>query len=210
MAQPPPGASLAELARAAVTCTACPLHLTGTQTVFGRGPRHAAVMLVGEQPGDVEDRIGEPFVGPAGKVLREVLAEVGLAPERVYVTNAVKHFKWEPRGKRRLHAKPNSREMAACRPWLMAELGRVRPKVLVALGVTAAKSLLGPSVRLMEQRGRPLQSDLAPYIVVTVHPSSLLRIPDREDRHAARAAFAADMARVAALAREGETSASAP
>jgi uracil-DNA glycosylase len=189
------------LRRAAAGCRACPLWETGTQTVFGDGPERAEVVMVGEQPGDKEDLEGEPFVGPAGRVLDRALREVGIDRDLVYVTNAVKHFKWVPRGKRRIHQAPNAAEMAACRPWLLAELEAVRPKVLVALGATAAKSLYGPKFRITQQRGQFVDCDLAPLATATVHPSSILRAPDA-DRDAAMAAFVADMGTVAeALSR---------
>lgn len=188
------------LRAAAAGCTACDLHNIGTQTVFGEGPASAAVMLVGEQPGDVEDLRGRPFVGPAGKLLDRALAQAGIARECVYVTNAVKHFKWLPRGKKRLHAKPNAREIRACAPWLEGEIAAVRPKVIVCLGATAAQALLGPGFRLTERRGGFVQSALAPYVLATVHPSSLLRIADRDARHAAMARFVADLRRAAEVA----------
>jgi DNA polymerase len=188
--------SLASLRRAAAGCTAGPLHRTGTQTVFGEGARAADVLLVGEQPGDREDLEGRPFVGPAGRLLDEALAEAGLDRSSAYVTNVVKHFKWEPRGTRRIHQKPSWGEVAACRPWLEAELELVRPTALVLLGATAAQGLLGRDFRVTRQRGEPLDSALAPLVVATVHPSSILRAPD-ERRQAERAAFVPDLAVVA-------------
>jgi uracil-DNA glycosylase family protein len=168
--------------------------LTGTQTVFGEGPARAEVMMVGEQPGDQEDRAGQPFVGPAGRVLDEALEEVGIDRSRVYVTNVVKHFKWVARGKRRIHSKPNAREIRACRPWLDAELADVQPRVVVALGATAAQALLGASFRVTQQRGKPLEdTGLAPYVVATVHPASILRAPDPESREAEGRAFVHDL-----------------
>ena len=191
-AEPTP--SLDQLREAARRCRACDLFLTGTQTVFGEGPARAEVMMVGEQPGDQEDRAGQPFVGPAGRVLDEALEEVGIDRSRVYVTNVVKHFKWVARGKRRIHSKPNAREIRACRPWLEAELADVQPRVVVALGATAAQALLGASFRVTQQRGKPLEdTGLAPYVVATVHPASILRAPDPETREAEGRAFVHDL-----------------
>ena len=191
----PETSSLKELREAARHCTACPLYKTATQTVFGEGPKNAALMLIGEQPGDYEDVAGKPFVGPAGKIMNRALEDAGIDRKQVYVTNAVKHFKWEPRGKRRIHKKPNSREIAACRPWLEAELRLVRPKVVVCLGATAAQTIFGPAFRVTRERGKVLRSDLAPncQVVATVHPSSLLRQPDEESREREYAAFVADL-----------------
>jgi uracil-DNA glycosylase len=189
--------SLEALRSAAAGCTACDLHRTGTQTVFGDGPADAELVLVGEQPGDKEDLAGEPFVGPAGRVLDEALQAAGIDRRRTYVTNAVKHFKWEgTRGKVRLHKTPSRTEQLACRPWLDAELRVIRPSVLVCLGATAAKAVLGPDVRVTRDRGRFLDSDHAPHVMVTVHPSSILR-GDPASRAAAMAAFTDDL-RVAA------------
>src|ERR1051325_4235171 len=180
----PPGkaTTLQGLREEAARCRACPLWKEATQTVCGDGPRKAKVMFVGEVPGDEEDRAGRPFVGPAGKYLERVLEEVGIDRSQIYVTNAVKHFKWEPRGKRRLHKKPNGGEIAACRPWLFAELKFVKPQVLICLGATAAQSLLGKDFRVSRQRGELISSSLAPYVMATVHPSSILRAPDEEKR----------------------------
>jgi len=191
----PETSSLKELREAARHCTACPLYKTATQTVFGEGPKNAALMLIGEQPGDYEDVAGKPFVGPAGKIMNRALEDAGIDRKQVYVTNAVKHFKWEPRGKRRIHKKPNSREIAACRPWLEAELRLVRPKVVVCLGATAAQTIFGPAFRVTRERGKVLRSGLAPncQVVATVHPSSLLRQPDEESREREYAAFVADL-----------------
>lgn len=190
--------SLKRLREAAATCHACPLWRTGTQTVFGKGSPRARLMLVGEQPGDREDRAGEPFVGPAGEVLSKALEEAGIDRTEAYVTNVVKHFKWtQGRGKRRLHQRPNTEEIGACRPWLDAELEVVRPEVLVCLGATAAKALLGSKIRVTKDRGRFLESDLAPAVSVTVHPSSILRIDDEEERRTARAELVADLAKIA-------------
>ncbi len=170
--------TLQSLRAAALHCTACPLYANATQTVFGEGPAEAELMLVGETPGDQEDRQGRPFVGPAGRLLDRCLAEAGIDRRRAYVTNAVKHFKWLPRGKKRIHSKPNAMEIRACRPWVEAEIALVRPKVLVCLGATAARTLLGPSFRVSVDRGRPVESKLAPVVLATVHPSALLRADD--------------------------------
>lgn len=161
--------------------------------MFGEGPTDAAIVLVGEQPGDYEDVAGRPFVGPAGKIMDRALEEAGIDRNEVYVTNAVKHFKWEPRGKRRLHKKPNSREIAACRPWLEAELRIVRPQLLVCLGATAAQAIFGPSFRVTRERGKILSFDLAPKTLATVHPSSLLRQPDEESRRREYQKFVSDL-----------------
>jgi uracil-DNA glycosylase family protein len=161
-ATPPETSSLKELCEAARDCTACHLYKHATQTVFGEGPKNAPIMLVGEQPGDYEDVVGKPFVGPAGKIMDRALAEAGIDRKEVYITNAVKHFKWEPRGKRRLHKKPNSREIAACRPWLEAELRLVKPNLVVVLGATAAQTIFGPSFRVTRERGKVLSSKFAP------------------------------------------------
>ena len=195
----PPRLSLKALQEAARTCRACPLWRTGTQTVFGEGPASARLLLVGEQPGDKEDEIGRPFVGPAGQLLEDALGEAGIDRADTFLTNAVKHFKWTPRGKRRIHQKPNASEVAACRPWVVAELEVVQPRVLVCLGATAAQSLLGRGVRVTRDRGRPLESSLAPVAFATVHPSSILRAPDAEARRRERALFVDDL-RVAAAA----------
>src|SRR5438874_1858586 len=192
-AQPPDTSSLADMRDAATKCTACHLYKRATQTVFGEGPKDSAIMLVGEQPGDYEDQEGKPFVGPAGKIMDRALEEAGIDRKEVYVTNAVKHFKWEPRGKRRIHQKPNSREVAACRPWLEAELRLVRPKLLVVLGSTAGQAIFGPSFRVTRERGKVLSSKFAPKVVATVHPSSLLRQPDEESRHREYARFVSDL-----------------
>jgi uracil-DNA glycosylase family protein len=192
-------ATLASLREEAARCRACPLWQHATQTVFGEGPPKAELLFVGEQPGDAEDKEGRPFVGPAGRVFDEALAEAGIDREKVYVTNAVKHFKWKARGKRRIHQKPNAAETAACRPWLDAELEVVSPSVLVALGATAAQALLGRGFRVTQQRGVPVESDLAPNVVATVHPSSILRAPDEAARTEAYAAFVADLRAAARL-----------
>src|SRR6476646_4608030 len=192
-AQPPDTSSLAAMREAAAHCTACYLYKRGTQTVFGEGPKRAAMMLVGEQPGDYEDVAGKPFVGPAGKIMNRALEEAGIDRQKVYVTNAVKHFKWEPRGKRRIHQKPNSREIAACRPWLEAELRIVKPKLVVAMGATAAHTVFGPSFRVTRERGKVLSSKLAPRVLATVHPSSLLRQPDEASREREYKHFVSDL-----------------
>jgi uracil-DNA glycosylase family protein len=192
-AQPPNTSSLAEVRDAAGECKACHLYKRATQTVFGEGRKDALIMLVGEQPGDYEDREGKPFVGPAGKIMDQALEEAGIDRKEVYVTNAVKHFKWEPRGKRRIHQKPNSREIAACRPWLEAELRLVKPKLLVCLGATAAQTVFGPSFRVTRERGKVLSSKLAQRTLATVHPSSLLRQPDEESRQREYERFVVDL-----------------
>jgi uracil-DNA glycosylase family protein len=191
--------TLTSLRKEAARCRACPLWENATQTVFGEGPAKAELLFVGEVPGDVEDREGRPFVGPAGRVFDEALAEAGIDRRKVYVTNAVKHFKWEARGKRRIHQKPNAAETAACRPWLDAELEVVSPRVLVALGATAAQALLGRDFRVTKQRGVPVESDLAPNVLATVHPSSILRAPDEAAREEAYDAFVADLRAAAKL-----------
>ena len=195
----PETTSLPKLREAAADCQACDLWKTGTQTVFGEGARTAEIVFVGEQPGDKEDLAGRPFVGPAGRVLDEALELAGIDRKLAYVTNAVKHFKWQARGKRRIHQKPNWAELAACRPWLDAELAAVKPKVLVALGATAAQALLGREFRVTKQRGVPVESDLAPYVVATVHPSSILRQETDEDRAEAMGELVSDLKVVAKL-----------
>jgi len=193
--------SLASARAAAKDCQACDLWARATQTVFGEGRRKAELMFVGEQPGDSEDLEGRPFVGPAGKLLDRVLEEVGIDRGAVYVTNVVKHFKWEARGKRRIHKKPNVSEIAACRPWLDTEIELVKPRAIVCLGATAAQALLGRQFRLTAHRGEFIPSSLAPLLTATVHPSSILRAPDDETRRRERAAFAADLQRVAKALR---------
>jgi len=178
-------------------CKACDLYKRGTQTVFGQGPARAGVMMVGEQPGDAEDIAGQPFVGPAGRLLDRALEEAGIDRSRVYVTNVVKHFKWEPRGKRRIHAKPNAAEIGACRPWLETEIALVKPRVLVCLGATAAQALLGRGFKVTRQRGEFVPSPLAPLATATVHPSSILRTPDDESRQREMREFVADLKKVA-------------
>jgi DNA polymerase len=194
--------NLPKLRSAAAVCKACDLWKTGTQTVFGEGSKNAEIVFVGEQPGDKEDLAGKPFVGPAGRVFDEGLAVVGIDRRAAFVTNAVKHFKWEARGKRRIHQKPNAAELAACRPWLDAELDAVRPKVVVLLGATAAQALLGRQFRVTKNRGRPVESDLAPHVLATVHPSSILRQRTDEERAAAMADFVSDLRVVAKLLAE--------
>ena len=191
--------NLPKLREAAAGCKTCDLWKTGTQTVFGEGLKSAAIVFVGEQPGDKEDLAGKPFVGPAGRVFDEGLEAAGIDRRLAYVTNAVKHFKWEARGKRRIHQKPNAAELAACRPWLDAELEAVRPNVLVLMGATVAQALLGRQFRVTKDRGRPVDSDLAPYVLATVHPSSILRQRTDEERTAAMADFVADLRMVAKL-----------
>lgn len=193
----PPRPTMELLRHAARNCRACPLWKTGTQTVFGDGSYHAKVMFVGEQPGNDEDIAGKPFVGPAGKLLDNARVEAGINRDDVYVTNAVKHFKWEPKGKRRFHKKPNAREIAACRPWLEAELSVLKPRVLVCLGATAAQSLLGKDFRVSRRRGQLIDSPLAEKVMATVHPSSILRAPDDDARHAELEKFVADLKNVA-------------
>jgi len=205
----PPRATLPLLREIAAGCQACDLYKCGTQTVFGEGRVRARAMLVGEQPGDSEDRAGRPFVGPAGKLLDKALEAAGIDRNLVYVTNVVKHFKWVPRGKRRLHEKPNAREIAACRPWLEAEIAVVKPRVLVLLGATAAQAILGRSFKVTKQRGEILASDLAPRVMATVHPSSLLRAPDDETRRRETRRFVEDLARIAPLVADGDADAEA-
>ena len=193
--------SLAALQRAARDCRACDLWKNATQTVFGEGASKAAIMFVGEQPGDQEDLAGHPFVGPAGKLLDEAMLEAGMDRNEVYVTNAVKHFKWAPaeRGKRRIHKKPRYSEIHACRPWLDAEISLVKPKVLVCLGATAAQSLLGRDFSVSRQRGELIESPLAPKVMATVHPSSILRAPDHASRQLQKEQFVRDLTKIAAL-----------
>jgi DNA polymerase len=193
-AKPPKTANWDSLRRAARKCEACPLYKNATQTVFGEGALAAQIVFVGEQPGDQEDREGRPFVGPAGRLLDRALAAAGVDRTKCYVTNAVKHFKFEPRGKRRLHKKPNEMEINACRPWLNAELAMLKPRFLVCLGGTAARSVLGRTVKVMQERGHFLQTEWAERTLITVHPSSLLRIPDPESKEREFARLVADLA----------------
>ena len=188
--------SLSSLSEAAAGCRGCELWKTGTQTVFGEGARSSRLMLVGEQPGDEEDLTGKPFVGPAGRLLDKALDEAGIDRRAAYVTNVVKHFKWVAKGKRRLHSKPNAREIGACLPWLEAEIELIRPHVLVALGATAAQSLLGRDFRVSRQRGQFVPSPLAPFVTATVHPSSILRSPTEEDRRVEMGLFIEDLKKV--------------
>lgn len=187
------------LRAAAAECIACPLYANATQTVFGEGQAGAAILFVGEQPGDAEDLAGRPFVGPAGRLLDRCIEEAGIDRSRAYVTNAVKHFKWVPRGTRRIHSKPSSLEIAACFPWLEAEIAAVKPRIVVALGATAAQALFGKAFRVTRDRGRPVASRFAPYAMATVHPSSLLRAPDEETRHRETERFIADLKQIARL-----------
>jgi uracil-DNA glycosylase family protein len=189
--------TLAKIREAARNCRGCPLWKVGTQTVFGEGSKHAELMLVGEQPGNEEDLTGHPFVGPAGKLLDRALADAGIDRSLVYVTNVVKHFKWEPRGKRRIHKKPNAGEIAACRPWLDTEIALVKPRAIVCLGATASQALLGRQFRVTAHRGAFVPSPLAPLVLATVHPSSILRAPDDEARHREMKQFTNDLRTVA-------------
>jgi len=199
--------TLTALREAAASCRGCPLYRDATQTVFGEGRAAAEVVLVGEQPGDQEDRRGKPFVGPAGRVLGEALEDAGIDRADVYITNVVKHFKFIPRGKRRIHKRPSAAETSACRPWLDAELEAIRPTALMALGATAGQDLFGRSFRVTKQRGRPLDSDLARLVMASVHPSSILRAPDDESRREEFERFVADLQALAEGLRElGEAS----
>lgn len=189
--------TLDALASAAEGCRGCPLYADATQVVFGQGRPSARLMLVGEQPGDKEDKEGEPFVGPAGRLLDKALEEAGIVRSTAYVTNAVKHFKWKPRGNRRLHQTPRAGEIEACKPWLAAEVQAVEPEAVLAMGATAARSLFGTKVKVTKDRGKPLESPLAPVAAVTIHPSALLRLRDHDEREAEFAAFVADLEGVA-------------
>jgi DNA polymerase len=191
--------TLPKLRSAAAGCRACDLWERGTQTVFGEGSARARILFVGEQPGDHEDLAGRPFVGPAGGLLDRALVEAGIDRDEVYVTNIVKHFKWEPRGKRRIHKKPNALEIAACRPWFDAEIALTKPEVIVCLGATAAQALLGKNFKVSRMRGEFIHSDLAPYVIATVHPASALRAPDDETRRAEIQSFIVDIKKVAKL-----------
>jgi uracil-DNA glycosylase len=199
----PDNPTLPKLRSAASACRGCELWKSAKQTVFGEGSSHAKVMLIGEQPGDQEDQLGHPFVGPAGRLLDEVLAKAGLARDEIYVTNVVKHFKWEPRGKRRIHKKPRYSEIVACRPWLDWEIKLVRPKAVVCLGATAAQALLGPKFRVTQRRGQWVKSPLAKYVMATVHPSSILRAPDHETRQAETERFVQDLSNLASVVAGG-------
>lgn len=194
--------TLSSLREAAATCRGCSLYRNATQTVFGEGPATAEVVLVGEQPGDQEDRQGRPFVGPAGKMLDRALADAGIDRGKVFITNVVKHFKFQPRGKRRIHKRPAAEEVRACAPWFRSELEVVKPKALVAMGATAAQDLFGRSFRVTKERGKPLDSDLAPLVTATIHPSAILRAPDEDSRREEYEAFVADLRGVARRLRE--------
>jgi len=198
----PNSTSIRTLTQAAQDCRGCDLYKHATQVVFGEGAKASQVMFIGEQPGDQEDKQGHPFVGPAGTLLDKALAEAGIPRTDVYVTNAVKHFKWEPRGKRRIHTKPRWSEIKACRPWLEAELRALKPAVIVCLGSTAAQSVFGSTFKLMQQRGQALASALAPQVVATIHPSAVLRAPDSEGRRAAYEMLVADLKVVAKLLKK--------
>lgn len=198
IADPPDTRSLQKLRAAAAGCRACPLWRTGTQTVFGEGGEHAALLVVGEQPGDREDIEGHPFVGPAGRLLERALEASGVPRDEVYITNAVKHFKWEPRGKRRLHKTPAQREIEACLPWLEAELSTIEPRVILCLGATAARAVMGGKVRVTETRGQILQSPLGKEVVITIHPAYILRL--RSGAEQAFAMFVEDVEHAAARA----------
>ena len=197
-ADPPKTRSLPKLRSAAAACRACPLWRIGTQTVFGEGGEHAALLVVGEQPGDREDIEGHPFVGPAGRLLDQALEATGVPRKEVYITNAVKHFKWEPRGKRRLHRTPAQREIEACLPWLAAELAAVEPKVILCLGATAARAVMGGKIRVTESRGQPLHSPLGKEVIITIHPAYILRL--RTGMEEAFELFVSDVGQAAKLA----------
>jgi DNA polymerase len=198
----PPRPTLAKLRDASAECKACDLWKTGTQTVFGEGTQKSLVMFIGEQPGDKEDLAGRPFVGPSGALLDRALEEVGIDRKKVYVTNVVKHFKWEPRGKRRIHKKPNAAEITACHPWLRSEINVIQPRAIVCLGSTAAQAILGPKFRVTVQRGIFVPSDLAEYVTATVHPSSILRAPSDEARQTERARFVEDLRKISEAIRD--------
>jgi uracil-DNA glycosylase len=197
----PATTSIRKLSAAAHECTGCDLYKNATQVVFGAGPQKARVMFVGEQPGDQEDRQGQPFVGPAGALLDKALEDAGIPRDEVYVTNAVKHFSWEPRGKRRIHKKPRASEIKACRPWLEAELRAVKPVILVCLGATAAQSVLGAQFKLTQHRGTMQTSPIAPQVLATIHPSAVLRAPDSEGRRLAYESLVDDLKVVAKALR---------
>lgn len=202
--------TLESVRRAAEVCRRCELWKRGTQTVFGEGASSARLMLVGEQPGDSEDLTGRPFVGPAGKLLRDALEEAGIDLADVYLTNAVKHFKWTPRGKRRIHEKPNRIEINACKTWLEQEIALIKPRAIVALGATAALAILGPAARVVRDRGKTFPSPLAELVTLTVHPSSILRAPDSASRADARRAFVQDLKVIARRLKAGRRSAAGP
>jgi uracil-DNA glycosylase family protein len=195
----PPNPSLPKLRKAASHCEGCELYKCATQTVFGEGPADSKVIFVGEEPGDYEDQIGHPFVGPAGKLLRKVLEQVGIDPKDVYYTNAIKHFKFEPRGKRRIHQKPRTSEINACRPWLEAEIGQIHPALVVCLGASAAQAVFGKHITISRLRGNIVSTELAPRVYVTIHPSAILRAPDRETRHQMLRDFTEEMKRIKKL-----------
>jgi len=197
----PQDGSLSSLRSAAAGCQGCDLYKSATQAVFGEGSPEAAIMLVGEQPGDYEDRQGAPFVGPAGQLLDRALVDAGIERQATYVTNAVKHFKWVPRGKRRIHQKPRASEIRACKPWLMAEIAAVRPEIVVLLGGTAVESIFGASMKVMQNRGRIVEAPEAPCLI-TIHPSSLLRVEDERARDAAYQLFVADLRQAAVFVKE--------
>ena len=188
--------TIRKLQAAAASCQACDLWKRGTQTVFGEGKQSSTVMFIGEQPGNSEDLEGRPFVGPAGSLLDKALSEAGIDRSKVYVTNVVKHFKWEPRGKRRIHKKPNAVEITACRPWLDAEIGAIKPRAIICLGSTAAQAVIGPKFRVSVQRGTFVESPLAPFVTATVHPSSILRAPTDEARRAETQRFIEDLRKI--------------
>lgn len=196
--------TLASLRKAAQGCRGCSLYKNATQTVFGEGDTRARILLVGEQPGNDEDLEGRPFVGPAGRVLDEGLAAAGLDRAETYITNVVKHFKWEPRGKRRIHSKPSMREIDACFPWLEQEIAVLRPQLIICLGATAAQALLGSAFRITRERGRPVESALAPHVIATFHPSAILRQPTAEGRQREMEAFIADLKVAARLIKTGK------
>jgi uracil-DNA glycosylase family protein len=200
----PKTTSIRVLTAAAHECRGCDLYKAATQVVFGAGAGKARLVFVGEQPGDQEDRQGKPFVGPAGAMLDKALEDAGIPRDEVYVTNAVKHFKWEPRGKRRIHKKPRASEVKACRPWLEAELRALKPRIVVCLGATAAQSMLGPHFKLMQSRGKVIVSPLAEHVVATIHPSAVLRAPDSEGRRQAYESLVADLKVVAKALRAGD------
>jgi len=200
----PPRPTLPKVRAAAKMCQACHLWKYGTQTVFGEGAPNAQLMFIGEQPGDAEDLAGHPFVGPAGKLLDRALGEAGIDRAAVYVTNVVKHFKWEPRGKRRIHKKPNAAEIAACRPWLDTEIELVKPRAIVCLGATAAQALLGRQFKVTAHRGEFVPSPLSPIMLATVHPSSILRAPDDETRRLEMKRFTDDLRKIARALRKRE------
>jgi uracil-DNA glycosylase len=189
----PDDRDLLSLKKAAARCTGCDLYQNATQTVFGQGPASARILMIGEQPGDQEDRVGEPFIGPAGRLLDQALVEAGIPREEVYVTNAVKHFKWVARGKRRLHDKPRRSEILACRPWLEAEIQAVHPRLIICLGASAAQSLMGPTFRITRERGQLLRTEWAEWVMATIHPSALLRIKEEQERRSAFVALVTDL-----------------